>query len=70
MFGFINRLRASGDALSAILYGAAHAFDMGGTLAHERGRFGMGPQGDVLALRHDWARAANGAWRTYEQAPE
>ena len=34
-------------ALSALLYGMAHAFDLGGTLAHSRGRFAGGPRADA-----------------------
>ena len=56
--------------LSAFLWGAAHVLDMGGTLARNRGRFGMGSRGDVLALRHDFARAHHMAWRSYGQAQE
>ena len=70
MNGIFQRLRPPSGALSAILFGAAHAFDMGGTLAHERGRFARGPAGDLLALQNDWERAANGVWREYGQAPE
>ena len=65
---FLDWLRSPG--VSAFLWGAGHVLDMGGTLARDRGRFGLGPRGDRLALQHDWARAANGAWRAYGQAPE
>ena len=56
-----NVRRAEGRALSAILFGMAHAFDLGGTLAHRRGRFARGPAGDAEALRQDWIRAASAA---------
>jgi hypothetical protein len=64
-----DRLHLQRPGLQAFLWGAAHLLDMGGTLARDRGRFGMGPRGDRLALRHDWERAANGAWRAHGQAP-
>jgi hypothetical protein len=51
--------RTEGRAVSAILFGMAHAFDLGGTLAHRRGRFGRGLAGDAEALRQDWMRAAS-----------
>jgi hypothetical protein len=63
-------LNPAGRGFSAVLFGAAHILDMGGTLAHLRGRFGQGPRGDVLALQHDWGRATHAAWRVYGQAPE
>jgi hypothetical protein len=63
-------LHGRGPGLDAFLWGAAHVFDMGGTLARDRGRFGQGPAGDRLALQHDWSRATNAAWRSYGQAPE
>lgn len=50
-------------AFSALLYGMAHAFDLGGTLAGSRGRFGGGPQADAEALRQDWLRATNAVRR-------
>lgn len=53
--------RTEGRGISAILYGMAHAFDLGGTLAHRRGRFGRGPAGDAEALRQDWIRASSAA---------
>lgn len=53
--------------LQAVLFGAAHAFDMGGTLAHFRGRFALGPAGDALALQSDWDRVAQSGW-WHEQA--
>ena len=49
--------------VSALLYGMAHAFDLGGTLARSRGRFAGGPQADAEALRQDWLRAANAVRR-------
>jgi hypothetical protein len=56
--------RLSGrQAFSALLYGMAHAFDLGGTLARSRGRFASGPQADAEALRQDWLRAANAVGR-------
>lgn len=70
MHRIFHRLHLQSPGISAFLWGAAHLLDMGGTLARDRGRFGMGPRGDALALRHDWARATDGAWRTYGQAPE
>lgn len=63
-------LNPRGPGLSAFLWGAAHVLDMGGTLARDRGRFGRGPAGDLLALRGDWERATRAAWRSYGQAPE
>ncbi len=60
----------SPSPLSAFLWGAAHLLDLGGTLARDRGRFGMGRRGDTLALRHDWERASSMAWRAYGQATE
>ena len=61
--GWMNRKagRLEGRAFSAILFGMAHAFDLGGTLASRRGRFGRGPAGDSEALRQDWMRAASAA---------
>ena len=64
-----HRLHQS-PRVSALLWGAAHVLDLGGTLVRDRGRFGMGPRGDVLALRHDVARANHMAWRAYGQAQE
>jgi hypothetical protein len=58
---FGNRGRTEGRAVSAFLFGMAHAFDLGGTLAHRRGRFARGPAGDAEALRQDWIRAASAA---------
>lgn len=63
-------LRLRGPGASAFLWGAAHVLDLGGTLAHDRGRFGQGPAGDRLALRQDWERATRAAWRYHGQAPE
>lgn len=63
-------LHDRGPALSAFLWGAAHVLDMGGTLARDRGRFGQGPAGDRLALKHDWSRATHAARWSYGQAPE
>jgi hypothetical protein len=61
--GWFNRNAGlkEGRAMSAVLFGMAHAFDLGGTLAHRRGRFGRGPAGDAEALRQDWMRAASAA---------
>lgn len=61
--GWINGKpgRTEGRGFSAILFGMAHAFDLGGTLAHRRGRFGRGPAGDAEALRQDWMKAASAA---------
>lgn len=42
---------------SAVLYGVAHALDLGGSLVRQRGRFAQGATGDALALRGDWDRA-------------
>jgi hypothetical protein len=70
MIAIFSRLSLPSGGLRAFLYGAAHVFDLGGTLLHERGRFGEGPRGDVVALRHDWDRALRGAWREYGQASE
>ena len=53
--------------LQAVLFGAAHAFDVGGTMAHCRGRFALGPAGDALALQSDWARVSQYGW-WHEQA--
>ncbi|HEX5870034.1 MAG TPA: hypothetical protein VFY65_06455 [Longimicrobium sp.] len=53
--------RTEGRAIPAILFGMAHAFDLGGTLAHRRGRFGRGAAGDAEALRQDWIRASAAA---------
>ena len=39
---------------SAFFYGVAHALDLGGLLARNRGRFGAGLRGDAIALNHDW----------------
>ena len=50
-----------GRGISAFLFGMAHAVDLGGTLAHQRGRFARGPAGDLEALRQDWSRAASAA---------
>lgn len=58
---FGNTGRTEGRAVSAFLFGMAHAFDLGGTLAHRRGRFARGPAGDAEALRQDWIRAASAA---------
>lgn len=43
--------------LSALFYGMAHALDLGGTLARDRGRFAGGFASDARALRGDWERA-------------
>ena len=43
--------------IAAILYGAAHAFDLGGTLVRHRGRFADGFAGDRRAIAGDWSRA-------------
>lgn len=43
--------------LSAFFYGMAHALDLGGTLARDRGRFAGGFESDARALRGDWERA-------------
>jgi hypothetical protein len=53
--------RTEGRAIPAILFGMAHAFDLGGTLAHRRGRFARGAAGDAEALRQDWIRASGAA---------
>lgn len=58
---FANLERDRGRAFSAFLFGMAHAFDLGGTLARNRGRFARGPAGDAEALRQDWIRAASPA---------
>lgn len=61
--GWMNRKAGGleGRGFSAILFGMAHAFDLGGTLANRRGRFGRGAAGDAEALRQDWSRAASAA---------
>lgn len=67
--GWINGNNAGtgGRGFSAFVFGMAHAFDLGGTLAHRRGRFARGPAGDAEALRQDWVRAASAA-RTHGRA--
>lgn len=65
-----DRLHLRGPGVSAFLWGAAHAFDLGGTLARGRGRFGQGQAGDWRVLRQDWTRATHAAWRSHGQAPE
>lgn len=52
-------LSLRGRRVPAFLYGAAHALDVGGALARNRGRFGCGIEGDARALRGDWERALN-----------
>ena len=64
---FSRPRRARSPQAQAVLYGAAHVLDMGGTLAHCRGRFAMGPAGDALALQSDWARVGQ-QWGWYEPA--
>lgn len=59
MGGIIGR--TEGRVVPAILFGMAHAFDLGGTLAHRRGRFARGAAGDAEALRQDWIRASGAA---------
>lgn len=56
-----NGWQTDGRGFSAILFGMAHAFDLGGTLARQRGRFARGLAGDAEALRQDWVRAASAA---------
>ena len=41
----------------AIVWGMAHAFDLGAGLARYRGRFAGGPAADAAALRSDWQKA-------------
>lgn len=43
--------------LSAFFYGMAHALDLSGSLARNRGRFADGFASDARALRGDWQRA-------------
>lgn len=65
-----QRTSHGGRGFAAFLFGAAHVLDLGATLARTRGRFALGPRGDVQALQHDWSRATDTAWRVYGQAPE
>lgn len=65
-----QHLNPGGRGLSALLFGAAHVLDMGGTLAHYRGRFAQGPRGDLLALEHDLARATEAVLRSHGKAPQ
>jgi len=43
--------------LSGFFYGMAHALDLSGSLARDRGRFAGGFASDARALRGDWERA-------------
>ena len=45
----------------AFLRGMAHALDLGGVLAADRGRFAGGFEADAAALRSDWQRVMNWA---------
>lgn len=62
MFGHTRTAsRTGGRHASALFYGVAHALDLGGALARNRGRFGQGLHGDARALNHDWRAALSQA---------
>jgi hypothetical protein len=49
-----RRLDNPTRSVNAFLFGVAHAFDFGGRLACDRGRFSEGWYGDMKALKGDW----------------